>query len=231
MTRITARFVCWILTLFAATLPVAGAVAQGFTSVSNAPVAVPGPAPDTGGRSPQPVAPTGNQAAAAVALSFSSISASASAAGGSPEAGYGPPQADKVLISKRERRLYLLKGGETIAEYPIKLGLNPFGHKQREGDFRTPEGSYSLIRRNPSSRFFLSIEVSYPNGEDRARAREAGVRPGGLIMIHGQPNVPRKAPDYYASKDWTDGCIALSNADMVDIWQRTTLGTPIEIRP
>lgn len=139
--------------------------------------------------------------------------------------------ADRIVIEKGARRLYLLKGDEVIVEYPVKLGLNPYGHKQREGDFRTPEGTYHLSRRNPRSEFFLSVEVSYPNETDRARARQAGVRPGGLIMIHGQPNVPRKTPDYYASNDWTDGCIAVSNSDMVDIWQRTRLGMPIEIRP
>jgi murein L,D-transpeptidase YafK len=139
--------------------------------------------------------------------------------------------ADRIVIEKGARRLYLLRGDDVIVEYPVRLGLNPFGHKQREGDFRTPEGVYHLSRRNPRSEFFLSVEVSYPNEADRSRARQAGVRPGGLIMIHGQPNVPRKSPDYYANNDWTDGCIAVSNSDMVDIWQRTRLGIPIEIRP
>jgi murein L,D-transpeptidase YafK len=139
--------------------------------------------------------------------------------------------ADRIVIEKAARRLYLLRGDDVLVEYPVRLGLNPYGHKEREGDFRTPEGTYYLSRRNPRSEFFLSVEVSYPNEADRARARQAGVRPGGLIMIHGQPNVPRKSPDYYANNDWTDGCIAVSNSDMVDIWQRTRLGIPIEIRP
>jgi hypothetical protein len=139
--------------------------------------------------------------------------------------------ADRIVIEKAARRLYLLRGDSVLVEYPVKLGLNPYGHKQREGDFRTPEGTYYLSRRNPNSEFFLSVEVSYPNEADRARARQSGVRPGGLIMIHGQPNVPSKSPDYYANNDWTDGCIAVSNSDMVDIWQRTRLGIPIEIRP
>jgi len=139
--------------------------------------------------------------------------------------------AERIVVEKGNRRLLLLRGGDVIATYPVRLGLNPYGHKQREGDFRTPEGTYYLSRRNPQSQFFLSVEVSYPNAEDRERARQSGVRPGGLIMIHGQPNVPRKPPDYYASNDWTDGCIAVSNSDMVDIWQRTRLGMPIEIRP
>jgi murein L,D-transpeptidase YafK len=139
--------------------------------------------------------------------------------------------ADSVLVDKSDRRLYLLKQGKVIAEYPIKLGLNPYGHKQQEGDFRTPEGRYTLTRRNARSDFFLAIQVSYPNREDAAWAKENGWNPGGQIMIHGQPNVPKRPAEYYATRDWTDGCIALSNADMVDVWLRTTAGTPIEIRP
>ena len=139
--------------------------------------------------------------------------------------------ADKVVVAKGERRLYLLRENQVIAEFPVRLGLNPYGPKQREGDFRTPEGAYQLARRNQRSDFFLSIEVSYPNDTDLRKARRSGVRAGGLIMIHGEPNVPRKPPNYYARNDWTDGCIAVSNADMVDIWLRTAAGTPIEIRP
>lgn len=139
--------------------------------------------------------------------------------------------ADKVVVEKGQRRLYLLRDNRIIADYPVKLGLNPYGPKQREGDFRTPEGSYRLTRRNPRSDFFLSIQVSYPSEADVRRAQSVGDRPGGLIMIHGEPNVPRKPLDYYARNDWTDGCIAVSNADMVDIWLRTQAGIPIEIRP
>jgi murein L,D-transpeptidase YafK len=139
--------------------------------------------------------------------------------------------ADRIVVKKSERRLYLLQSDRVLREYPVRLGLNPYGPKQREGDFRTPEGVYRLSRRNTSSDFFLSLEVSYPNEADRDRARRSGVSPGGLIMIHGQPNVPRKSPEYYASNDWTDGCIAVSNSDMVDIWLRTSVGTPIEIQP
>jgi hypothetical protein len=139
--------------------------------------------------------------------------------------------ADRVLVKKSERRLYLLRSERVIAEYPIKLGLSPKGPKLYEGDFRTPEGRYALVARNQHSDYFLSLRVSYPNEDDIVRARELGLRPGGLIMIHGQPNTPRKPRDYYASNDWTDGCIAVSNSDMVDIWLRTTVGIPIEIRP
>ncbi len=157
-------------------------------------------------------------------------------ASGAP-AGAGPAlpadyaSADKVLVLKSQRVLRLLHRGRTVAEYPVRLGLNPVGHKQREGDFRTPEGVYSLSRRNPRSDFFLSLEVSYPNESDHRRARANGHRPGGLIMIHGQPNLPRKPAEYYARNDWTDGCIAVSNSAMVDIWLRAPLGIPVEIRP
>jgi murein L,D-transpeptidase YafK len=141
------------------------------------------------------------------------------------------PRPTGSLLHKSKRRLELLKAGAVVAEYPIRLGLNPEGHKLREGDFRTPEGHYYLSRRNPRSEFFLSIGVSYPNDADKRRARGNGKAPGGSIMIHGLPNVPRKPADYYAHNDWTDGCIAVSNSDMVDIWLRTKVGLPIEIRP
>ena len=173
-----------------------------------------------------PPSPSPPAAAARVTVPFGSGSSSTAVA---PKTSFEP--ADRVLVKKSERRLYLMHANRIIADYPIRLGLNPNGHKEREGDFRTPEGSYQLVRRNPRSDFFLSLEVSYPNDADRARAKKMGVRPGGLIMIHGQPNVPRKSPDYYVNFDWTDGCIAVSNSDMVDIWLRTGPGTPIEIRP
>jgi len=190
---------------------------------------------------PAPVAPVG-----AASSTFSSGSGSfSSVSGGAPSLPLPPPanathgagssssfeMADKVVVVKRERVLRLLRRGRVVAEYPIKLGLNPFGHKQREGDFRTPEGKYELVARNPQSEFYLSIKISYPNREDAAVANESGYAPGGLIMIHGQPNVPKRPAEHYATRDWTDGCIALSNADMVDVWLRTTVGIPIEIRP
>jgi murein L,D-transpeptidase YafK len=139
--------------------------------------------------------------------------------------------ADKVVVIKHERVLRLYRRGRVIVQYPIKLGLYPFGRKQREGDFRTPEGKYELASRNARSDFYLSIKISYPNREDAAVAHESGYEPGGLIMIHGQPNAPKHSPEYYANRDWTDGCIALSNGAMVDVWMRTTVGIPIEIQP
>jgi hypothetical protein len=235
----------------------APAAAQGFYSVSSLPAVV--GAPETGPESvpaevataaviePAPVPAEVATAAAepvgpSQARPFSSVSSYGPDGAPAAGAGAGPSLpgpgdaadfqvAERIVVEKGNRRLLLLRGGDVIATYPVRLGLNPYGHKQREGDFRTPEGTYYLSRRNPQSQFFLSVEVSYPNAADRERARQTGVRPGGLIMIHGQPNVPRKPPEYYAGKDWTDGCIAVSNSDMVDIWQRTRLGMPIEIRP
>jgi len=141
------------------------------------------------------------------------------------------PMADRVLVQKAERKLQLLRNGEVLRTYKIALGLRPEGHKEYEGDFRTPEGVYHLNRRNPNSEYFLSIQIDYPNDRDLARARRHGMRPGGAIMIHGQPNVPRKPRDYYSNVDWTEGCIAVSNSDMVEIWLMTPPDTPIEIRP
>jgi murein L,D-transpeptidase YafK len=141
------------------------------------------------------------------------------------------PMADRVLVQKADRKLQLLRNGEVLRTYKVSLGLRPEGHKESEGDFRTPEGEYRLSRRNPNSEYFLSIQIDYPNDRDLARARKHGVRPGGAIMIHGQPNVPRKPRDYYSNVDWTEGCIAVSNSDMVEIWLMTPPDTPIEIRP
>jgi hypothetical protein len=173
------------------------------------------------------------EATAVTAAAANTATAAAGSAAGSlaTTAGGGFSEADRIVVHKSKRRLELLKSGAVIAEYPIRLGLNPTGHKMHEGDFRTPEGHYYLSRRNPRSDFFLSLEVSYPNDVDRRRARGNGKQPGGSIMIHGQPNVPRKPADYYTRNDWTDGCIAVSNSDMVDIWLRTKVGLPIDIRP
>jgi murein L,D-transpeptidase YafK len=139
--------------------------------------------------------------------------------------------ADQVVVHKGARRLELLRDGQVLATYRIALGLDPTGHKQREGDFRTPEGDYSLVRRNPNSEFFLSIQISYPSAADVRAARNRGWQPGGSIMIHGLPNRPRHPLQYYATRDWTDGCIAVSNAEMVEIWLMTDRNTPISIRP
>jgi murein L,D-transpeptidase YafK len=140
-------------------------------------------------------------------------------------------QIDQIVVYKGERRLDALKNGKVIRQYPLKLGLSPKGHKEREGDFRTPEGDYFISSRNTQSSFYLSLGISYPNAADRARARREGVSPGSLIMIHGEPERPTKPPQWYEVQDWTDGCIALKNGDMADLWLRTPVGTPITIKP
>lgn len=141
------------------------------------------------------------------------------------------PVADKVVVEKGARQLHLVKDGEPFRSYRIALGIRPVGDKEHEGDFRTPEGTYLLDRRNPNSEYFLSIHISYPDIEDSFEARERGLDPGGAIMIHGQPNVPTRSETYYRTQDWTNGCIAVSNSDMIDIWLMTRDNTPIEIRP
>lgn len=141
------------------------------------------------------------------------------------------PLADLVIVEKGERKLHLMKNGEPLKTFDIALGLRPTGHKQEEGDSRTPEGRYVLDIRNPNSEYFLSVRVSYPNPDDVRAAQARGVDPGGAIMIHGQPNTPTRSEAYYRYQDWTDGCIAVSNSDMIDIWLMTGANTPIEIRP
>jgi murein L,D-transpeptidase YafK len=141
------------------------------------------------------------------------------------------PVADVVVIEKGERQLHLMQGGKAFRTYDIALGMRPVGDKKREGDFKTPEGRYTLDHRNPDSEFFLSIHISYPNSGDRQEATNLGVSPGGAIMIHGQPNVPTRSEAYYRTQDWTNGCVAVSNSDMIDIWLMTGENTPIEIRP
>lgn len=141
------------------------------------------------------------------------------------------PVADKVVVEKSSRKLHLLKGGVAFRTFKIALGIRPVGDKEHEGDFKTPEGAYTLDARNPDSEYFLAIHVSYPNRRDRAEARKMGLDPGGAIMIHGQPNEPTRSEAYYRTQDWTNGCIAVSNSDMIDIWLMTSENTAIEIRP
>lgn len=150
-----------------------------------------------------------------------------------PESGAAQllPRVDRVVVYKARRRLELLRGGEVLRSYKVALGLQPEGHKEREGDYRTPEGRYQLTRRNPRSDYFLSIQVSYPNEADVQRAQANGWKPGGAIMIHGHPNALKHERAWYARHDWTDGCIAVSNADMVEIWLLTQGNTPIDILP
>ncbi len=140
---------------------------------------------------------------------------------------------DKVIVDKSKAKMFLLKNNKPIRKYKIALGGNPVGHKMQEGDMRTPEGLYNLEYKNAQSRFHKSIKISYPNAYDIARAQLMGVDPGGDIVIHGLPNGMTDA-DVDArmlSENWTEGCIAVSNAEMDEIWRLVDLDTPIEIRP
>jgi murein L,D-transpeptidase YafK len=141
------------------------------------------------------------------------------------------PIVDRVVVHKGERRLLLMHGANIVRSYHVALGLSPIGQKERSGDFRTPEGTYRLERRNARSDYFLSIKVSYPNEADLKRAHLRHWDTGGSIMIHGLPNYLKHEPDYYLSHDWTDGCIAVSNADMTEIWMLTPDDVPIDILP
>ena len=139
---------------------------------------------------------------------------------------------DFVLVRKKERKLYLYTGHDVVKSYKIALGKEPVGQKQREGDSRTPEGLYTLDWRNPNSRFFRSIHVSYPNVVQARSAKEAGIDPGGEIMIHGQPSDwSERIKLTFNHKDWTEGCIAVENQDMLEIWDLVRDGTPIKIEP
>ncbi len=138
-------------------------------------------------------------------------------------------KADRILVDKSDRVLILFQGDEEIARYSnIRFGEAPEGHKRFEGDEKTPEGTYTIDGRNPGSAFHLSLRVSYPNAADRAYAEAQGKSPGGDIFIHGQPNGYDGPP---ITRDWTDGCIALSNAEIEQIWEVVPDGAKIEIRP
>jgi murein L,D-transpeptidase YafK len=129
------------------------------------------------------------------------------------------PKIDQVIVAKSART------------YKVALGGAPMGAKEQEGDHKTPEGHYTLDRRNPKSRFYKSIHISYPNDLDKKRASERGVSPGGDIMVHGLPNGFGWLGATHRNMDWTDGCFAVTNAEMDEIWELVADGTPIEIRP
>ena len=152
-------------------------------------------------------------------------------AGDAPEAPAETPKIDVVLVVKSERTLTLLAHGKVVRTYKVALGGVPAGAKEMQGDHKTPEGHYVLDRRNPKSKFYKAIHVSYPNEQDRRKARAKGVPPGGDIMIHGLPNGMGALGPAHRLTDWTDGCIAVTDAEIDEIWKLVADGTPIEIRP
>lgn len=138
---------------------------------------------------------------------------------------------DKVLVVKSERKLQLISRGQALKTYRISLGKQPEGAKQHEGDLRTPEGFYWIDWRKTSDKFNLSMHISYPNARDVAKAREKGVSAGSMIMIHGTPQDEEYPEWFFHTLDWTEGCIAMKNSDMQEIWALVKDGTLIEIRP
>jgi murein L,D-transpeptidase YafK len=134
-------------------------------------------------------------------------------------------RADHVIVNKSRREMLLLRGSSVLRSYRIALGPNPMGHKEREGDGRTPEGRYVIDYRNPRSRYHLSLHISYPNEADRSRAHAEGCDPGGDIMIHGLKDGERR------EGDWTQGCVAVTDSEMEEIWNLVPDGTAITIEP
>ena len=139
---------------------------------------------------------------------------------------YNGPEVTQVIVQKDERRLFLMHHNKVLKTYPVELGFAPQGHKQFEGDGKTPEGFYYIDRRNPNSKFHLSIGLSYPNPSDRAFAAANKKSPGGDIFIHGGP---RKGIDPMNKRDWTAGCISVTDRQIEDIYAMVRDGTPIDI--
>ena len=144
-----------------------------------------------------------------------------------------PPDAvaDRIVVLKAARKLSLYHGDRLLKTYQVALGRNPKGHKEQEGDGRTPEGRYVIDSRKRDSSFHRALHISYPNAEDRRRARRRGVSPGGAIMIHGLPNATPLVGKAHLLRDWTDGCIAVTNAEIEEIWRVVPNGARIEIKP
>ena len=150
---------------------------------------------------------------------------------GEAQTAVAPLHADRVIVLKKERILRLESHGREIKTYKVALGGDPIGAKTRQGDHKTPEGVYVLDFRNAHSKFYKAIHISYPSAHDRAAAREPGVSPGGDVFLHGLPNGYGFVGAAHRLKDWTDGCIAVTNVEIDEIWAAVADGTPIEIRP
>lgn len=138
-------------------------------------------------------------------------------------------KADLVWVQKSKNMLLLLRDGEVVREYPISLGPNPHRHKRAEGDGRTPEGVYYINGRNPNSQYHLALQISYPNDRDKLEASRRNVSPGGQIMIHGQPN--NLPPGAVLKRNWTEGCVGMTNEDIREVWSMVDDGTPVYIEP
>jgi murein L,D-transpeptidase YafK len=142
------------------------------------------------------------------------------------------PQIDKIVVYKKKRRMYTYANGKLVNEFRISLGKNgDKGNKVKAGDYRTPEGSYKIVRKKCDNRLYKSLMISYPNATDKARAAKRGVSPGGYITIHGQPkwNADGRGDNFTLSRDWTEGCMAVPNAAMDKLWRAVANGVKIDI--
>jgi murein L,D-transpeptidase YafK len=140
-------------------------------------------------------------------------------------------KADRIVILKSERTLTLMHDGKPFKTYKVALGGQPIGPKTQQGDHKTPEGTYTIDSRNLHSQYYKGLHVSYPSAQDAAQARKRGVSPGGAIMIHGLPNGMRWVGSAHLAHDWTDGCIAVTDEEIDEIWKLVPNGTPVEIKP
>jgi murein L,D-transpeptidase YafK len=140
-------------------------------------------------------------------------------------------QADKIVIVKSTRTMTLLSGEKILKTYKVALGTVPVGPKRVEGDHKTPEGNYVIDFRNPQSQFHMALHISYPSAADQEKARKLGARPGGAIMIHGLAKSFAYLGPLHRQTDWTDGCVAVTNAEIEEIWKLVPVGTRVEIRP
>jgi murein L,D-transpeptidase YafK len=141
------------------------------------------------------------------------------------------PQADRIIILKSAHTMTLLSGDKVLKTYKVALGTVPVGPKRVEGDHKTPEGNYTIDAKNPQSQFHLSLHISYPSAADRESAAKLGTRPGGAIMIHGLAKQFAYLGTLHRQVDWTDGCVAVTNAEIEEIWKLVPVGTRVEIRP
>jgi murein L,D-transpeptidase YafK len=144
----------------------------------------------------------------------------------------GPPgKVDRIVVEKSARTMTLMRDGKVLKTYKVALSREPVGAKERTGDHKVPEGEYVVDSKNPHSRFHLALHVSYPNAADRERARKLGVKPGGNIEIHGLDSKYAWVGRLQRQVDWTDGCVAVSNSEIEEIWPLVRVGTAGEIRP
>ena len=139
---------------------------------------------------------------------------------------------DKIVVLKKERKMYLYKEDKVVNTLPVSLGKNPVGHKQQQGDNRTPEGEFFIHRKLCSPKYYRSLCISYPRPEDKESAAKRGVNPGGAITLHGQPawNADGKGDSFTLTQDWTEGCVAVTNSAMKELWYAVREGVPIIIR-